>query len=108
MDRTASECSMADSVISCAEHLGSAIRDSGGFYVIATQIMLVLVLSSPALAHGGCHPEGLVPVLVNVWLTSFDAVCALSKIYQYVAAADILCPVSPTAASPSRRDGGIC
>jgi hypothetical protein len=68
-------------------------------------MLTVRVMSVPALAHDGCRPEGLVPVLMNVWLTSFDAACALSEICQCVAAADILCPVSPTAASPSQRDG---
>jgi hypothetical protein len=62
----------------------------------------------PALGHGGCHPEGLVPVLVNVWLTSFDAVCALLEIYQCAVAADILCPVSPITASQNRTDAVIC
>jgi hypothetical protein len=71
-------------------------------------MLTVQVRSVPALARGGCHPEGLVPALMNVWLTSFDAACALSEICRCVAAADILCPESPTAASPSQRDGEIC
>jgi hypothetical protein len=62
----------------------------------------------PALGHDGCHPEGLVPVLVSVWLTSFDAACALLETCQCVVAADILCPASPTTASQSQRDDVIC
>lgn len=58
----------------------------------------------PGLGHGGCHPEELVPVLVNVWLTSFDAVCALLEICQCAVAADILYPVSPVTASQNQRD----
>lgn len=71
-------------------------------------MLTVQAMSVPALAHGGCRPEGLVPALMNAWLTSFDAVCALSEICRCVAAADILCPVSPRAASLSRRDGETC